>query len=103
MHRPTRLEKKDQETLTIVWEDGHEGVHNTFRLREACPCAQCRDEWTGERLVLPGQLPRAVAPVEIRPVGQYGLQITWSDGHSKGIYTFDALRAICECCVCRTT
>jgi DUF971 family protein len=33
-----------------------------------------------------------VAPRSVQLVGTYGLKIVWSDGHSTGIYTFDALR-----------
>jgi DUF971 family protein len=33
-----------------------------------------------------------VVPRSVQLVGTYGLQIVWSDGHSTGIYTFDALR-----------
>ena len=34
---------------------------------------------------------------DVRPVGRYALQPIWADGHSTGLYTYDYLRANCEC------
>jgi DUF971 family protein len=36
----------------------------------------------------------------IRVVGQYAIQIDWSDGHSTGLYNFRDLRAGCPCDAC---
>jgi DUF971 family protein len=33
-------------------------------------------------------------------VGQYAIQIEWSDGHSSGIFNFRDLRANCPCEAC---
>jgi DUF971 family protein len=33
-------------------------------------------------------------------VGQYAIQISFSDGHSTGIYSYDHLRSICPCAEC---
>jgi DUF971 family protein len=33
-------------------------------------------------------------------VGHYAVQITWKDGHSTGIYTWENLRELCECKEC---
>ena len=29
-------------------------------------------------------------PRDVRTVGRYALQFTWSDGHNTGLYTFDS-------------
>ena len=34
------------------------------------------------------------------PVGQYAIQLSFSDGHSTGIYSYDHLRSICPCPEC---
>jgi DUF971 family protein len=34
-------------------------------------------------------------------VGYYAYSIEWSDGHNTGIFTFDLLRALCECDACQ--
>ncbi len=40
---------------------------------------------------------------ELQPVGRYGLTPVWGDGHQTGIYTYERLRATCECDDCRAT
>ncbi|MFB3073931.1 MAG: gamma-butyrobetaine hydroxylase-like domain-containing protein [Candidatus Methylomirabilales bacterium] len=39
---------------------------------------------------------------QMAPVGRYALSFTWSDGHSTGIYSFDFLRSLCPCEICRS-
>jgi DUF971 family protein len=39
--------------------------------------------------------------VSVDLVGRYGLSPTWADGHCTGIYTWDMLRDLCDCCFCR--
>jgi DUF971 family protein len=58
------------------------------------------DEWTGESLINREAIPEGIHPAEISPVGNYAIQIVWSDGHSTGIYSFDLLRKICPCEKC---
>ena len=41
--------------------------------------------------------PRAQAATQ---VGNYAIQISFSDGHSTGIYSYDHLRKICPCAEC---
>ena len=41
--------------------------------------------------------PKARAAVA---VGNYAIQIEFTDGHSTGIYSFDYLRTICPCEAC---
>ena len=84
----------------ILWDDGHRTMFQPHPLRLACKCAHCEDEWTGRRRVTAGQIPEDVRILESRPVGRYGLQFVWSDGHSTGIYTFQRLRSECQCEVC---
>lgn len=83
--------------LRITWSDGHVSRYGYKRLRQACPCAMCVHEWTGERLLDPKRVPESVHPKEVARVGAYALRFTWSDGHMTGIYTFPLLRNICEC------
>lgn len=99
--RPKALKKIDPRTLGIFWSDGHESVYDTTYLREQCTCAACRDEWTGEKKVVPGMLPKTITPVTIDSVGHYGLTVKWSDGHATGIYTHEHLRQLCQCCECQ--
>jgi DUF971 family protein len=34
-------------------------------------------------------------------VGNYAIQITFSDGHATGIYSYEQLRTMCPCADCR--
>jgi ATP-binding protein involved in chromosome partitioning len=80
--------------LEIQWSDGSVTQHPYRELRLHCPCAVCVDEWTGEKRLDPASVPGDVRPLEVRPVGRYALQVSWSDGHSSGIYSFDRLREL---------
>jgi len=62
----------------------------------------CEDEWTGERRLTAAAVPAGVTVLDVRPVGRYGLQLSFSDSHNTGIYTFDRLRELCECEACRS-
>jgi DUF971 family protein len=63
-----------------------------FALRDACPCAACVEEGTGRKLLDPATIPADIRPSELKAVGNYAVQIFWSDGHSTGIYSWKTLR-----------
>ena len=89
---PALIEQRGPRTLAIRWGDGAESLLDVRTLRLACACAHCINEWTGESLLDPTDVPLDVHPVKIEGVGRYAIQIEWSDGHSWGIYTFPRLR-----------
>ena len=90
--------------LVVVWDDGHESYYPLEALRRSCPCANCSGEAD-----LFGRLYKG-PPIEfndrsfevdaIEPVGNYGIQFNWSDGHGWGIWTFERLRELCPCAAC---
>jgi len=100
---PRRSEKTAGGGLSIVWPDGHVSTYEPGPLRLACRCAHCEDEWTGERRITAAAIPEDIALLAYRPVGRYGYQLEWSDGHNTGIYTFERLREMCACETCRAT
>jgi DUF971 family protein len=53
----------------------------------------------GTGAVLPMFKPRPTARAA-KAVGNYALQIDFSDGHTTGIYSYDYLRTICPCEEC---
>jgi len=85
--------------IEITWSDGHRAVYTPRLLRDACPCATCRE--TRGRAAPPPLLP-VLSPAEtvplaiaaMQPVGQYAYSIEFSDGHSSGIYTLEYLREL---------
>lgn len=93
------------DSLALSWQDGHESLIHLEGVRKACPCAGCKGE--------PDLLGKISMPADaleynedsfsanmLQPVGRYGLQIFWADGHSDGIYTFEYLRLLCDCDIC---
>lgn len=86
--------------VVITWADGHVSRYPFRLLRQACPCAMCVHEWTGEKLLDPSRVPEDVYPKDAAAVGAYALRFHWSDGHQTGIYTFAFLRSLCACEVC---
>lgn len=84
----------DEGGLILGWADGSGQRLAARDLRLACPCAQCRDEVTRERLLDPDSVPLDLRITRIRSVGNYALGLAFSDGHDTGIYTFKALRGM---------
>jgi DUF971 family protein len=61
-----------------------------------CPCAQCVNEYTGERVLDPAGVSDELTVETLDLVGRYALTFRWSDGHQTGIYSFRLLRELCE-------
>ena len=101
MSQPRKVERQPGGGVSILWDDGHRATYSGRGLRLACRCALCRDEWSGERRIDDAAVPADVTVREVRPVGRYGLQLDFSDGHNTGIFTFASLRGLCECEACR--
>ena len=49
------------------------------------------NEFTGQRTADPATIPADVHAREIRTVGNYALSITWSDGHSTGLFPYPTI------------
>ena len=78
--------------LVVVWPDGPRVAIPAAQLRDQCPCASCIEEGTGRKLLDASTIPADIRPLDVRGVGNYAVQIQWSDGHSTGIYTWGLLR-----------
>jgi len=92
---PKSLKQTGSHELEIEWKDGHISHYPTRYLRANCSCAHCVHEWTGRRQVKEADISKDVHPLQIEGVGRYGINITWSDGHKTGIYSFEQLRNLC--------
>jgi DUF971 family protein len=95
--------------IDIAWADGHRSHFDFAYLRDECPCATCNDErGKKEAFAAVVTTPSAVLPMfKPKPraqsaavMGNYAVQINFSDGHSTGIYSYDLLRTICPCAEC---
>jgi DUF971 family protein len=93
---PREIMQEGEAALRITWADGRACRFDAPALRRACPCAQCVNEWTGQRMLKPEAVSDAVRIEDISIVGRYALNFRWSDGHETGIYSFAYLRELCE-------
>lgn len=88
-----RAHQADQ-VLELGWDD-HPARRVPYRtIRGQCPCASCRDEWTGERLIDASTLRDDLRLEGMEAVGNYAVRLSWNDGHSSGLYTWDLLREL---------
>jgi DUF971 family protein len=106
---PTRLQLKKDQQLEIDWADGQKCVYAISYLRSMCPCAQCRVVREGSDphdispvekkkpllTILPGNYSGKITVTEAHMVGNYAIQMTFSDEHDTGIFSFEYLREIC--------
>ncbi len=93
---PRQISQESNSLLRITWADGRVCQYEAALLRRACPCAQCVDEWTGERTLKPQAISDEIEISDLNLVGRYALTFRWSDGHETGIYSFQYLRDLCE-------
>jgi DUF971 family protein len=89
------------EGLALLWKDGHRTLLEHRYLRGRCGCAQCVDEMTHERLVAVQDVGPDVRVEDFIEVGNYAVEILFSDLHFTGIYPFTLLRKLCNCTECR--
>jgi DUF971 family protein len=99
---PTDLQLVEDNALLIKWSDGQERRYSLRELRDACPCATCREKRTGEQhapTLLPVLSAAEAEPLRIegmKPVGSYAYTIAFSDGHDTEIFSFDLLQQLGE-------
>jgi DUF971 family protein len=93
---PREIMQEGDASLRVTWGDGRACLYDAPSLRRACPCAQCVNEFTGERVLRPEAVSDALLMENVELVGRYALTFRWSDGHETGIYSFRYLRQLCE-------
>jgi DUF971 family protein len=101
---PVSIQRDADESIVIQWSDETITRRTAAQLRKACPCATCREKKRGESskqsegklaISLPILSKAEAQPLRVEsmsPVGSYAYQISFSDGHSSGIYPFALLR-----------
>jgi len=96
---PTKLALDSPARLVIDWSDGQRRAYSVQGLRDACPCATCREKRQAPAPLFPVLKLQEAQPVRVlgmKPVGNYAYSIEFSDGHDTGIFTFDRLRELGE-------
>lgn len=101
MSVPTAITREDDGSIRIDWDDASETRWTPRQLRQACPCATCREKKRKDQeapqrpMVLPVISAAEAKPLRIdsmRPVGNYAYNIAFSDGHNSGIFSFAMLK-----------
>jgi prepilin-type processing-associated H-X9-DG protein len=85
--------KVDRVRLELAWRDGRAAEVSAERLRAACRCAWCT------RARIDGTFAGSFETITIdrlAPVGDYAINIAFSDGHARGIYPWAYLHRIAE-------
>lgn len=77
----------DEGGLHVRWTTS-EVLFTARRLREACRCAECTARSRRGEAV---QADDALQVVDVAPIGAYAAQLTFSDGHQRGVYPWSML------------
>ena len=87
---PTDIKLHQQSAiLEISFDDGSHFELTCEYLRVYSPSAEVRGHGPGQEVLQLGK--ENVTITAIRPVGNYAICPTFSDGHDSGIYTWEAL------------
>jgi DUF971 family protein len=101
---PKALHLDRKSHLEITWSDTDIRRYPLATLRANCPCAGCKkfreeqeQQKTARRMsltILPTDHTGPISVTSAEMVGNYALQIQWSDAHASGIYSFEYLRTL---------
>jgi DUF971 family protein len=91
---PKRIFRSKPSEISIEWNNDSVNQYNFLDLRDACPCANCIDEWTREKTLDRNSIRKDIDITRIDTVGRYALHFIWNDGHQTGIYPFTLLKEL---------
>jgi len=101
--QPVALRRLGEDQLEITWSDQRVQQLRIAALRQACPCAACKEKKKGgapsPSLSLPVLSAAEAQPLrllQMTPVGNYAYHLRFSDQHDSGIYSFALLRSLDE-------
>jgi DUF971 family protein len=75
--------------LEIAFADGKDFKFSCEFLRVFSPSAEVRGHGPGQEVLQVGK--KSVSITKVDPVGNYAVQLAFSDGHDTGIYSWDLL------------
>jgi len=91
---PVELKRSADGGLEAHWDDGAVTAAGPRALRLGCQCAACIDEFTQKPLLDPATVPQDLGLSRVEPVGNYAVQLFFSDGHESGIFAWPLLRSL---------
>ena len=87
---PTELRlHKDRKALSVAFDNGESFELSAEYLRVRSPSAEVQGHSPAERRTVAGK--RDVRILELNPVGNYAVRLTFDDMHSTGIFSWDYL------------
>ncbi len=88
--RPTEIKlHRKSRILEISFSDGKTFQFPCEFLRVYSPSAEVRGHGPGQEVLQTGK--KEVSISHIEPVGNYAIQLNFSDGHNTGLYSWDLL------------
>jgi len=91
---PTGIELHQRtKTLELIYSDNERYKLSCEYLRVSSPSAEVTGHGKGQEVLQIGK--KNVAINRIEPVGNYALQLFFSDGHDTGIYSWTYLYELC--------
>ena len=102
-HTPVSIARDGDSAIVITFDDDKQVRWTAAELRRVCPCATCREKKRADEEKSAGQSKAMLLPVlsaaearplsigSMSPVGHYGYNVEFSDGHNSGIFLFDVL------------
>lgn len=90
---PTEIRlAKDRRTLTIAFDTGESFDLPAERLRVLSPSAEVQGHSPDQRKTIPGKI--NVEVIQVEPVGNYAVRLTFDDLHDTGIFSWPYLKKI---------
>ncbi|BEP57195.1 DUF971 domain-containing protein [Variovorax sp. V35] len=86
------VDHRASEALEFRWSDGTRYLATYKLLRSSCPCADCKALRAAGRQDEVG----TIQLKNMQPVGAYGVQFFFSDGHYRGIFPWIFLKDLLE-------
>jgi DUF971 family protein len=88
--KPTEIRyAKESRELTVHFDDGQSFTFSAELLRVESPSAEVKGHGPGQEVTVAGRHFVAISAIE--QIGNYAIRITFDDGHSTGIYSWDYL------------
>ena len=78
----------DRDMLFLSWDDGHESAYQADELRRASRASQAVRERLDAKIAVDTA---ALRIADVKMVGNYAINLTFTDGHDRGIYPWSYL------------
>jgi len=84
----------NEKNITLTWSNQIKKTIENKKLRTNCHCAVCINEMTGQKTLQDKDIPDDIKATVIKPIGNYALSITWTDGHSSGLFSYKMINEL---------